>query len=362
MKELTLVDVTLRVRAASAGALPSFKEKVEIARQMDALRLGFLETPVFHQEKAELLFLHTIAPLLRNTGIAVPVAPAEADVRAAWDAVRESVHPRLVLQIPLSTVQMEYLYHKKAKAMLQTLESVLDLCAAEKIEAEVALLDATRAEAPVLEAALSLCAEKGAAAATLCDTDGKMLPEEFAERVRAAVAVLGKGAAPVALGVECSDALGLGCAIALASVQDGATLVKAAVAADGTVPSLRSIASVMRDKGAALGVRTPMDVTVLGKSTSHVARYCDGERDQAAAAAPASAPAAAVAELHSDARISTVKATLRAMGYALSDDDTKKVFDEFRRIAGRKETVSEKDLDAIVAAVALQVPATYTLS
>ena len=48
------------------------------------------------------------------------------------------------------------------------------------------------------------------------------------------------------------------------------------------------------------------------------------------------------------------------LGYDLSQEDISKVFEEFRRISGKKN-VGAKELDAIVAYAALQVPATYVI-
>ena len=48
------------------------------------------------------------------------------------------------------------------------------------------------------------------------------------------------------------------------------------------------------------------------------------------------------------------------IGYDLSDEDVNKVYAEFLRVAANKR-VGAKELDAIVASVALQVPATYVL-
>ena len=55
-----------------------------------------------------------------------------------------------------------------------------------------------------------------------------------------------------------------------------------------------------------------------------------------------------------------VSAAVATLGYDLSDEDEAKVYDEFLRVAEKKR-VGAKDLEAIVASVALQVPATYEL-
>jgi 2-isopropylmalate synthase len=48
------------------------------------------------------------------------------------------------------------------------------------------------------------------------------------------------------------------------------------------------------------------------------------------------------------------------LGYDLTEEDVKKVYDEFLKVASKKE-VGAKELDAIVSTVAMQVPTTYKL-
>ena len=49
------------------------------------------------------------------------------------------------------------------------------------------------------------------------------------------------------------------------------------------------------------------------------------------------------------------------LGYDLSDEDQSKVVEAFRRIAAKKEQVDIRELDAIVASAAMQVPSAYQL-
>ena len=51
----------------------------------------------------------------------------------------------------------------------------------------------------------------------------------------------------------------------------------------------------------------------------------------------------------------------RRLGYDLSEEDGAKVYEAFQRIAAHKGSVGSKELDAIVAAAALQVPPAYKL-
>ena len=59
--------------------------------------------------------------------------------------------------------------------------------------------------------------------------------------------------------------------------------------------------------------------------------------------------------------MSAVLKAVEALGYDLSEEDGAKVYESFRNIVGKKNEVSARELDAIVASAAMQVPPTYTL-
>jgi 2-isopropylmalate synthase len=61
-----------------------------------------------------------------------------------------------------------------------------------------------------------------------------------------------------------------------------------------------------------------------------------------------------------DTEEAVAAATLK-LGYDLSAEDTQKVYAAFKQIADKKEKVTFKELDAIVASSAMQVPSTYKL-
>ena len=58
--------------------------------------------------------------------------------------------------------------------------------------------------------------------------------------------------------------------------------------------------------------------------------------------------------------IETVKKQTERLGYALSHEDLAKVYEEIRRISAKKE-IGDKELEAIIATTALQVPPAYRL-
>ena len=59
--------------------------------------------------------------------------------------------------------------------------------------------------------------------------------------------------------------------------------------------------------------------------------------------------------------ITGVLKAVERLGYDLSEEDGVKVYEAFRSIAAKKEKVSSRELDAIVASAAMQVPSAYVL-
>ena len=56
-----------------------------------------------------------------------------------------------------------------------------------------------------------------------------------------------------------------------------------------------------------------------------------------------------------------VSEAVKSLGYDLESEDEKKVYDAVKRLTEKKSSIGAKELEAVVASSAIQVPATYTL-
>lgn len=52
----------------------SFKEKIEIAKQLDKLQVDAIEFAPLQDEKADTLLIKTVAALVRQSAVALPIA------------------------------------------------------------------------------------------------------------------------------------------------------------------------------------------------------------------------------------------------------------------------------------------------
>ena len=356
MKTIHIADGTLRTPTA-AGL--SFKEKLEIARELDKLGVDVIETAPILDSQADPLLIRTIASLVKNGSLSCPAGQSKESLQEAWEAVKGAARPRLLVTLPVSTVQMEYGCHKKPAALLSLAEALITQAKALTEDVEFAAEDATRAEPAFLREILARAARAGASVLTLCDSAGTMLPGEFTaflEGLRADVPEL----AEVCLSVQCGGALKMAEACAFASVAAGAGQLKCAVLA-GDLPSLEGVAAVFRTRGDSLGIATGLDMTQINRAVKRLNSFTENAPSPLRGAFASIAEPAEALRLDNNTDITALSAAVTSLGYDLSGDDLAKVFDSFQRIAAKKP-VGSRELDAIVAAAALQVPATYRLA
>ena len=356
MQKIRITDTTLRKAEETAEVAYSFREKIEIVKTLDRIGVDVVELPPFRGTRADVLLLHTVLPIVKNATISVTVAePTEDAVRAAADAIGAAKNTRIHIALPTSTVQMEYHVHKKPAAMLELVKTLVSLGASLSADVEFTALDATRAESEFLREVLAAAAEAGATTLTVCDSEGGMLPDEFvtflSELRRDVPALAGKE-----LSVESSDAMHMGCALAVAAIGVGATVVKTAVGVSGATP-LPAFAAVLKMRGDSLGLSSSLNAASLNKTAEKIYAMAGGKQEKAAHAEEESAGDISLRNTDDEA---TVAAAVAALGYELSEEDMARVYESFRRLSEKKD-IGARELDVIVASTALQVAPTYIL-
>lgn len=349
MKRIAIADVTLREEINSNDISLSFKEKIEIAKSLDRLKINIIETAPIINEKTDILFLHTVSPLIKNSIISCPVGLNTASVDMTYDAVKGADKFRLNLPIPVSTVQMEFLCGKKPKAVLETAAELTAYAAGKCADIEVSLLDATRAEREFLYEITDTVIKNGAKTVTVCDSAGEMLPMEFEQFIKDIYENV-PSAKDICLSVEGSNVLHMATACAISCIDAGVTQIKASMTGKGTA-SLKSIAHVFKSKGDALKIGCDLNMTVIDNAISAMSlTSVNTEKEYTSDI-----------KLSRTDDIASIARAVEKLGYELNDEDLKRVFEEFEKLSEKKE-VEPKELDMIVASVAMQVPPTYRLS
>ncbi len=352
MKNVNVADTTL-----CRNATLSFKEKIEIVRQLEKLNINAIELPAIENKKSDVLLVRTISSFVQSSIISVAAGMSEDGVDFAIEALSAAKNPRIRVELPVSPVGMEYTCHKKAPKMIELITLLVSKAKSSCADVEFCAVDATRAEEQFLIDAINASIDAGATLVTLCDTAAEMMPDEFAGFVDDLCVKVPK-LASVKLGVSCENKNGMANAAAVMTVRDSADTVKTAVS-KGAV-SLERFAETIKNCGNNCGLSCGIKYTELNRIIRQISRII-GDTENALAFDESSHIDTSAIYLDKSDDMAAVNALAQKLGYDLSEEDSEKVFEEFKKLAVKKEKVSAKELDAIVAAVALQVPPTYKL-
>ena len=357
MNRIRISDVTMKQTGKELSL--SFKEKIELAKLLDKLDVSVIELEGIRSSKIDSLRIKSIASAVQSGTIAVPVQLDVKSVEETWNALRSAKRPRLQVCAPVSSVQMEYIYHKKTDAMLKAVSDTIAACKAFCTDVEFVADDATRSDPAFLAQIITAAIENGATTVTVCDTAGTMMPGEFTAFLKGlyeAVPTL----KDVCLGVSCSNELSMADACVIAAATAGAGEIKTAAYPVNTA-SLANVSRIIKTRGDSFGADCSVRVTQLNRTVNQITWMCQTGRSKNSPFDNGVQEDDSGIYLTAHDDLSGVMKAVERMGYDLSEEDGIRVFEAFQNIAAKKEKVTAKELDAIVASAAMQVPSAYRL-
>lgn len=350
MRKIRISDYTLRRLADNGASQLLFREKLAIALCIDRYGADTIELPAIRNEKEDQIIFKTISESVKNAAIAIPVGMTADSVKVAATAIKSAVHPVLQVIVPVSTVQMEYQYRMKGPKMLEKITELVSASRALCEDVEFCATDATRCDMDFLIQAAKTAKAAGATSISISDDAGILMPEEFAQMVDTL-----KRSVDMPLSVCVSDRISLGTADALSAIKAGADGVKASVFGKDAL-SLDAFAEALKTKADQLGVGVNLKFTELHSDIESMLKKINKSREEEDLTLGGS-----VVFLDGESTLEQVSEAVRSLGYDLSESDNGKVYEALRRVCEKKSSIGSKELEAIVASSAMQVPATYTL-
>ena len=357
MEMIRISDITMKQIAKHGEYALSFKGKLEISKLLDRLGVSVIELEGIQNARADALRVKSIATAVKDSIVAVPVELTEESVAATWDALKEARHPRLQVVAPVSTVQMEYISRKKPDAMLECIKTIVGACAKHTADVEFLAEDATRSDPAFLRSAVETAIAAGASTVTICDAAGAMLPEEFAAFMTELTAAI-PALQTVKVGVACANTLAMADACAVAAVRAGVREIKTSAVSSET-SSLSNVAGILAAREELFGVKCPLHTVELKRIIRQIVWMCQTKRNKTSPFDDGVQDAAPEFELSLGDDVNSVLKAARELGYELSTEDAQAVWEASQEVLRHKERVGARELDAIIASVALQVPPTY---
>ena len=349
MKKINVSDITLKRLSEDRAISLLFREKSAIANCADRLGADSIELPAVKNIREDSIIYKTIAKNIQNAALAIPVGFSTDEVAAAWECVKDAKAPRLQVELPVSTIQMEYTYHIKQSVMLEKIGELVAAAKALCADVEFSALDATRADEDFLIASAKEAEAKGATVITLCDNAGISTPEQIAalvSKIKAAVSV------PVY--VQVSDRVNMAVASAFSAIANGADGLKCAMVGKDVLLT-GEISDAVSICGAQIGAEIKLNNTNIHASIDDMVSSINHDTYEAENA---------IAEkkkilLDSDSTMAQVADAASLLGYDLSDADIGSVYKALTQVCEKKGAVGAKEFEALIASSAMQAPSTY---
>ena len=355
MKRVLICDSSLKTIGANGTGVLSFKEKLEIAKRLSELCVDVIELDLPRSGKADEILIKTVCNCVSKSTVSCVAGNTAEQVEANYALISGAKRARLNVVIPVSPIRMEYNFGKKPAAVLELLKTLTAKAASLCEDVEVSLEDATRAEPDFLYEAIRSAIECGAKTVSVSDMAGTMLPDEFSAFIKGVIDNVPE-LAKVDFVVGASDVLSMGTASVMSAISAGADGVKVSSVKTESLPYIEHVSAAIENIGAKRGYCTGLNKTAIRRIVSSIAELATVKNDGAAA----SVSEEKAESLSKELTLSALSKIIKKRGYDLSAEDLKKVHGEFIRLSGKKE-VNTKELDAIIAANALQVPETYSL-
>ncbi|MGE0444737.1 MAG: 2-isopropylmalate synthase [Vicinamibacterales bacterium] len=249
--QVRIFDTTLRDGEQAPGFSLRPAEKLQLARQLDALGVDIIEAGFPIASPADAEAVRTIAREVRRPAIACLARCHRADLeKAAW-AIQPASQGRIHTFIATSDLHLQAKLRISREQCIEAAVEAVRFARRHTFDVQFSAEDATRSDMEFLLRVIEAVIKAGASTVNLPDTVGYSTPEEtydFFHSVRSRV----PNADKVVLSAHCHDDLGLGVANTLAAIRGGARQVECTVNGIGERAgnaALEEIAMALRVRG-----------------------------------------------------------------------------------------------------------------
>ena len=219
-RTIRIFDTTLRDGEQSPGCSMNLNEKIEVARQLEAMKVDIIEAGFAIASPGDAAAIAAIADTVKESTVCSLARCVEQDIDAAYNAIKRAESARIHVFLATSPVHMEYKLKMKPDEVIERIAYNVAYAKKYMSDIEFSAEDSTRSDLDFLCRAFETAIKAGATTLNIPDTVGYMAPEEFASRVRY-IREHTPGIENVVLSCHCHNDLGMAVANSLAGVEAG---------------------------------------------------------------------------------------------------------------------------------------------
>lgn len=377
MDQIVIFDTTLRDGEQSPGCSMNLKEKIEVARCLEKMKVDVIEAGFAISSPGDFESVSTISKAVKDCSVASLARANVLDIDTAWDAVREAADPRIHLFIATSPLHMEYKLKMTPDEVLETAAAMTAHARKYCSNIEFSAEDATRSDWDFLVRVVDAVIRNGATTVNIPDTVGYTTPAEMRELIEYLRRNVPDSDKAI-FSVHCHNDLGLATANSLAGVLGGARQIECTVNGLGERAgntALEEVIMAMRTRPTVYPFSTGIDTTQISRASRTVYNIIGQP-------APLNKPIvgrnafAHEAGIHQHGVLANkqtyeiltpeslgiqtnnivlgkhsgkhaVEDRLKQLGYTLSKDELLACFEEFKVLCDKKKSITDADLEAI---------------
>jgi 2-isopropylmalate synthase len=403
VETVRIFDTTLRDGEQSPGATMTSNEKLEIARALSRLGVDVIEAGFPAASPDDLEAVYRIAQEVGNRPaqgsnpdqkppiICALARAMKEDIAKAWRAVEPAARPRIHTFLATSETHMMHKLRMTPEEVIERIADMVGYARSVCADVEFSPEDASRSEPQFLYTALEAAIKAGATTINIPDTVGYATPGEFYELISGVMENV-RGIENVIVSVHCHDDLGMATANTLAGIQAGARQVEVTINGIGERAgntSLEEVVMALYTRRSTYQLETMIDTKQINRLSKLVSNYTGivVQPNKAIVGANAFAHEAGIHQdgmlkhqatyeimrpetvgihksqlilgKHSGSHAFQVR--LGELGYELEENELRKAFSRFKKLAEKKKKVTDADLEALVADELQQPPEIYAL-
>jgi len=228
VEKVQIFDTTLRDGEQVPGCKLNQDQKIAIAKKLDLLGVDVIEAGFPISSPGDFSSVEAIAKIVKNATVCGLSRSVEKDIKAAADALKYAVKPRIHTGIGTSDTHIKYKFNSNREDIIERAVKAVKYAKSFVEDVEFYAEDAGRTDNEYLARVCEAVIKAGATVLNIPDTTGYCMPHEYGEKI-AYLRDNVKGIEKAILSTHCHNDLGLATANAIAGVENGARQIECTI-------------------------------------------------------------------------------------------------------------------------------------
>ncbi len=237
-------DTTLRDGEQVPGCQLTTPEKIEIARELEALGVDIIEAGFPISSPGDFQSVVEISKAVTHPTVCALTRANKGDIDAAVEALRYAKHPRIHTGIGSSDMHIKHKFNSTREEILERAVEAVKYAKKSVEDIEFYAEDAGRADVYFLAQMVEAVIAAGATVVNIPDTNGYCLPDQYGSKIKFLKENV-KNIDKAIISVHCHNDLGLATANSVAGLQNGARQIEGTINGIGERAGNTSIEEVV---------------------------------------------------------------------------------------------------------------------